>query len=68
MYKSFVALALLSTIALAGCSGQPINSNCAALGAVGGAALGAATKNNLAQSAIAGGVLGAVAGDQGYCR
>ena len=68
MYKTLAAFALLSTLALAGCNGQPINSNCAALGAVGGAALGAATKNNLAQSAIAGGVLGAVAGNQGYCR
>ena len=67
MYKSLIVLALLS-VGLAGCTGQPINSNCAALGAVGGAALGAATKNNLAQSAIAGGVLGAIAGDQGYCR
>jgi hypothetical protein len=67
MYKSLIVLAFLGT-GLAGCTGQPINSNCAALGAVGGAALGAATNNNLAQSAIAGGVLGAVAGDQGYCR
>ena len=65
MYKALAALALLAVVA--GCNG-PVNSNCAALGAVGGAALGAATDNNLAQSAIAGGVLGAVAGDQGYCR
>lgn len=68
MYKSFVALALLATVALSGCMENGVNSNCAALGAVGGAAVGAATKNNLAQSAIAGGVLGALAGDQGYCR
>lgn len=68
MYKSFAALALLATIGLSGCMESGVNSNCAALGAVGGAALGAATNNNLAQSAIAGGVLGAVAGDQGYCR
>ena len=67
MYKSYIVLAFLSA-GLAGCTGQPINSNCAALGAVGGVALGAATNNNLAQSAIAGGVLGAIAGDQGYCR
>lgn len=66
MYKSLAAL-VLATAALSACNG-PVNSNCAALGAVGGAALGAATDNNLAQSAIAGGVLGAVAGDQGYCR
>lgn len=68
MYKSAVTLAFLSITTVAACSGQPVNSNCAALGAVGGAALGAATDNDLAQSAIAGGVLGALAGDQGYCR
>lgn len=66
MYKSLAALALM-TAALAGCNG-PVNSNCAALGAVAGAALGAATNNDLAQTAIAGGVAGAVAADQGYCR
>lgn len=66
MYKSLAALALM-TAALAGCNG-PVNSNCAALGAVAGAALGAATDNKLAESAIIGGVAGAVAGDQGYCR
>ena len=65
MYKSLISLALL--VVVAACNG-PVNSNCAALGAVGGAALGAATHNNLAQSAIAGGVLGAVAGGQGLCR
>ena len=68
MYKSLTLIGLLSTLALAGCTGQPVNSNCAALGAVGGAALGAATHNNLAQSAIAGGIAGAIAGDQGLCR
>ena len=68
MYKSLALFALLSTAALAGCSGNGVNSNCAALGAVGGAAVGAATHNDLAQSAIAGGVLGAIAGDQGMCR
>ncbi|MEO6298723.1 MAG: hypothetical protein ABIO62_03710 [Paracoccaceae bacterium] len=67
MYKSLILLAFLST-ALSGCFESGVNSNCAALGAVGGAALGAVTGNNLAQSAIAGGVLGAVAGDQGACR
>jgi hypothetical protein len=68
MYKTFAALALLATVALSGCMENGVNSNCTALGAVGGAAVGAATHNNLAQSAIAGGVLGAVAGDQGYCH
>lgn len=45
-----------------------INANCAALGAVGGAALGSATDNNIAQSAIAGGVAGALAGNAGLCN
>ena len=66
MYKSFAALALM-TAALAGCNG-PVNSNCAALGAVAGAALGAATENRLAESAIVGGIAGAVAADQGMCQ
>jgi hypothetical protein len=65
MYKSFAALAVL--VVLAGCNG-PVNSNCAALGAVGGALFGEVTNNDLADSAIAGGVLGAVAADQGLCR
>ena len=65
MYKSLIALALLGT--LAACNG-PINSNCAGLGALGGAAIGAATNNDLADSAIAGGILGAVAADQGMCQ
>ena len=68
MYRSFAALALLATVALSGCMENGVNSNCAALGAVSGVALGAATNHHLAQSAIAGGVLGAVAGDQGYSR
>jgi hypothetical protein len=66
MYKSLAAMALMTAV-LAGCNG-PVNSNCAALGAVAGAALGAATDNNLAQSALIGGVGGAAAADQGYCR
>ena len=35
--------------------------------AIGGAALGAATDNNIAQTAIVGGVAGALAGNAGYC-
>lgn len=65
MFKAFAALALLGT--LAACNG-PINANCAGMGALGGGLVGAATGNDLADSAIVGGVLGAVAGDQGYCR
>ncbi|MBI1171855.1 hypothetical protein GC209_10660 [bacterium] len=68
MYKSLVILAFLSATALAGCSGRGVSANCAGLGVVGGTAVGAATHNDLATSAIAGGVLGAIAGDQGLCR
>jgi hypothetical protein len=68
MRKSLLALGLLATTGLAGCMENGVNANCAALGMAGGAVLGAATNNNLAQSAIAGGVLGAIAGDQGACR
>jgi hypothetical protein len=68
MHKSILILALLGVTALAGCMQNGINANCTALGAAGGAAVGAATHNNLAQSAIVGGVLGAVAGDNGACR
>ena len=67
MFKSISAIALLGFVALSACNG-PVNSNCAGLGALGGAALGAATSNDLAQSAIVGGIAGAVAADQGYCR
>ena len=69
MYKTFALLAVLVVGSLAGCvNGGGVNANCAGLGVVGGAALGAATNNNVAQSAIAGGIVGAVAGSQGYCR
>lgn len=65
MYKSLAALGLV--LALAACNG-PINSNCAGMGALGGGLFGAATGNDLADSAIIGGIAGAVAADQGYCR
>lgn len=69
MVKSVLLVGLLALGGLAACTpGQPVNANCAALGMAGGAALGAATDNNLAQSAIAGGVLGALAGNQGMCQ
>ena len=70
MFKSILVVGLLGVAGLSACtpSGAPVNANCAALGMAGGAALGAATNNNLAQSAIAGGVLGALAGDSGACR
>jgi hypothetical protein len=68
MVKSVLFVALLGLGGLSACTGQPVNANCAALGMAGGAALGAATDNDLAQSAIAGGVLGAIAGNQGVCQ
>lgn len=68
MHKSLIVLALLGVTGLAGCMENGVNANCAALGMAGGAALGAATDNNMAQSAIAGGVLGAMAGETGACR
>ena len=61
-----VVAALSACVQQNGRSG--INANCAALGAVGGAALGAATDNNIAQSAIVGGVGGALAGNAGLCN
>ncbi len=70
--KLFAGLAILA--ALSACT-QPgfggargINANCTALGALGGAALGAVTDNNIAESAIVGGVGGAVAGNAGLCN
>lgn len=71
--KLLVGMALLA--ALSACVQQQgygqrkgINANCTALGAVGGAALGAVTDNNIAQSAIVGGVGGALAGNAGLCN
>lgn len=67
MSKTILVLALVGITGLAACQ-RPVNANCAGLGLAAGAALGAATHNNIAQSAVAGGVLGAVAGDTGACR
>ena len=67
MRTSFFVLALVGVAALAGCN-RPLNATCTGVGVVGGAALGAATNNNVAQSAVAGGILGAIAGDSGACR
>lgn len=50
-------------------NGQPgINANCALMGAAGGAALGAITENNVATSAVVGGLGGAAAGNAGLCH
>ena len=72
--KFLAGMAIL--VALSACTdpnmgmrrGQGINANCTLLGAAGGAALGAVTDNNIAQSAIAGGVGGALAGNAGLCN
>ena len=68
MYRSISAVALLATFTLAGYLQNGVNANCAALGAVGGAAIGSATGGDLARSAIVGGIVGAIAGDQGACN
>ncbi len=68
MRNSILALALVGIAALAGCQHQGINAQCTGVGMVGGAAVGAATNNNVAQSALAGGILGALAGDSGLCK
>lgn len=68
MFKSLLLIAALTGVtALSACGPQPVSANCAAMGMLGGAVLGAATDNNLAQSALAGGVAGSVASTQGYC-
>lgn len=67
MRNSLLVLALLGVTALAGCN-RPVSATCTGVGIAGGAALGAATNNNVAQSAIAGGILGAIAGDSGACQ
>jgi hypothetical protein len=66
MRKTLILLALLST-PLAGCMGASPTATCAGAGAVGGAALGSLTDNNLAESALVGGIIGAVAGENGAC-
>lgn len=68
MYKTLILVALLSgATALSACGPQPVNANCAAVGMLGGALLGQATHNDLATSAVAGGIAGGVAGTQGLC-
>lgn len=76
MSKSKLLVGMVVLAALSACVQQGngygqrrgINANCTALGAVGGAALGAVTDNNIAQSAIVGGVGGALAGNAGLCN
>ncbi|MCB2127666.1 MAG: hypothetical protein KDE03_00975 [Rhodobacteraceae bacterium] len=72
MSKITVVAGILAVVGLSACvqgqGGNGINANCALLGAAGGAALGAVTDNNVAESAIVGGALGAGAGATGYCQ
>ncbi|MEZ5887682.1 MAG: hypothetical protein R3D56_12480 [Paracoccaceae bacterium] len=71
MSKFTLIAGLAAVVGLSACvqgQGGGINANCALMGAAGGAALGAVTDNNLAESAIVGGALGAGAGATGLCR
>jgi hypothetical protein len=69
MYKSLIVAALLAGASLlSACGPQPVSANCAAVGAIGGALLGSATHNDIAQSALAGGAAGGVAGTYGMCN
>ena len=67
MRNLILVSAILAVGALAGCN-RPVNATCTGVGLAAGAAVGAATNNNVAQSAIAGGILGAMAGDSGACN
>lgn len=70
--KLLAGLAILA--ALSACTqpgygnGGGINANCALMGAAAGAGLGAVTDNDIATSALVGGVGGAVAGNAGLCN
>jgi len=66
LIKISLALALVGVLG-ACVDSQPINPNCALAGAAGGAAIGAITDNNIAESALVGGALGAGASATGYC-
>ena len=71
MFKFKLLASMAVLVALAGCvqgNGRGINANCTLMGAAGGAALGAVTENDLATSAILGGVAGAAAGNAGMCN
>jgi hypothetical protein len=72
MSKFTVIAGIIAVTGLSACvqgqGGSGINANCALMGAAGGAALGAVTDNNIAESAIVGGALGAGAGATGMCN
>ncbi|MCX8507780.1 MAG: hypothetical protein ORN49_02685 [Rhodobacteraceae bacterium] len=68
-FKLLAAMAVLA--AVAGCmpgNGRGVSANCALMGAAGGAALGAVSENDIATSALVGGVAGAAAGNAGLCN
>lgn len=66
MRKSLILFSL-AALPLAGCVQPNPTATCAGVGAVGGAALGSITENNLAESALVGGALGVIAGNAGAC-
>ncbi|MCF8485572.1 MAG: hypothetical protein K9G71_10165 [Rhodobacteraceae bacterium] len=66
MRKSLILLAIC-ILPLAGCVQPNPTTTCAGVGAASGAALGAITDNNLAESALVGGALGIFAGNSGVC-
>jgi len=66
MRKSLILLSL-AALPLAGCVQPNPTATCAGVGAASGAALGALTDNNVAQSALVGGALGVIAGNSGAC-
>ena len=64
--RKLIFLSLLA-LPLAGCVQPNSTATCAGVGAVSGAALGAITDNNIAQSALVGGAAGLFAGNAGAC-
>ena len=66
MRKSLILLSL-AILPLAGCVQPNPTTTCAGVVAVSGAALGSITDNKVAESALVGGALGALAGNAGVC-
>ena len=73
MHKSFLAVALASTVALSACAQNPRIAQDAAIGGLGGAAVGAVVPGvspvtGAVAGAILGGVLGATVNGRQYYR
>ena len=66
MRKTYLLLAI-AILPMAGCVQPNATTTCAGVGAASGAALGAISENNLAESALVGGALGVLAGNAGVC-